>query len=78
VPALVSVSAGVAERYPSGLADLLINDADDAGELRDRLMMACRERERFQPAISKLSETFRARTWDAMALEIASAAEART
>ena len=33
LPALVSRSAGVAERYPAGLADLLIPDPDDPADL---------------------------------------------
>jgi glycosyltransferase involved in cell wall biosynthesis len=78
VPAVVSASAGVAERYPAELADLLIADADDAGELRDRLLMVCRERVRFQPAVLTLGAALRARTWEMMAADIAAAAEAST
>jgi glycosyltransferase involved in cell wall biosynthesis len=74
VPALVTASAGVAERYPAELSDLLITNADDTAELRDRLMMVCAERARFQPAVLTLGATLRARTWDVMAGEIAAAA----
>jgi len=71
VPALVSASAGVAERFPSELSDLRIAEADDADELRERLAMACDERERFQSAVLQLGAALRARTWDVMAHEIA-------
>jgi len=78
VPALVSASAGVAERYPAELSDLLIHDVDHVAELRDRLAMVCRERSRFQPAVLGLGAALRARTWDEMARDIAVAAEARS
>jgi glycosyltransferase involved in cell wall biosynthesis len=71
VPALVGASAGVAERYPSELSDLLITDVNDVDELRDRLTMCCRDHARFQSAVLPLSDAFRARTWDVMAREIA-------
>ena len=75
VPALVSSSAGVAERYPAELADLLIDDADNVSELRDRLLMVWRERARFQPGVLTFGATLRERTWDLMAREIAIAVE---
>jgi glycosyltransferase involved in cell wall biosynthesis len=74
VPALVSASAGVAERYPAELSDLLIDDADDAAELRHRLLMVCSERSRFQSVVQTLGATLRARTWDHMAADIVLAA----
>jgi glycosyltransferase involved in cell wall biosynthesis len=71
VPALVSASAGVAERFPCELADLLIANVDDAHELADRLRLWADARDRFQSAVLPLSDALRARTWDVMAREIA-------
>jgi glycosyltransferase involved in cell wall biosynthesis len=70
LPALVSASAGVAEQYPAALDDLLIADADDAGELVERLTGWRRGMERFRELVAPVSARLRARTWDAMAGEI--------
>ena len=40
LPALVSVDAGVAERYPAALSDLLLPDPNDPRELAQRLRCA--------------------------------------
>jgi glycosyltransferase involved in cell wall biosynthesis len=65
--ALVSRSAGVAERYPAELAELLIPDPDDATDLAGRLLAWRGDRARLGPAILALSERLRAETWDQMA-----------
>lgn len=75
LPALVSASAGVAEQYPAALADLLIADADDAGELAERLTGWRRGMERFRELVAPVSARLRARTWDAMAREIVECVE---
>ena len=67
LPAIVSASAGVAERYPADLADLLLADPDDADELADRLRHWRAGREAFAARVRPLSEALRARTWDDMA-----------
>ena len=76
VPALVSATAGVAEQYPSELDDLLVRDSGNAGELADRLSRWRSRIEHWRSAVLPVSERLRARTWDVMAAEIASAAEA--
>ena len=76
VPAIVSASAGVAEQYPANLDELLLRDPDNAGELADRLSRWRSRLEHWRSAVAPVSERLRARTWDMMAQEIASAAEA--
>jgi glycosyltransferase involved in cell wall biosynthesis len=71
VPAMVSASAGVAEHYPSALARLLIADPDDPAELEAKLIAWRGDVEGMRAAIGPLSTFLRARTWDAMAMEIA-------
>jgi glycosyltransferase involved in cell wall biosynthesis len=71
VPALVSACAGVAERYPPQLSELVIANPDDPGELVARLSVWRCDRERFRSLVIPLSEQLRARTWEAMASEIA-------
>ena len=75
VPALVTRTAGVAEQYPPDLADLLIADPDDAGELAERLSMWRGRAERIGALVAPLSRKLRARTWDAMAADIADLVE---
>ena len=75
VPALVSASAGVAEQYPAALAELLIGDPDDAGELADRLTSWRRDIDRFRSMVAPVSTALRERTWDGMAQQIVEAVE---
>jgi glycosyltransferase involved in cell wall biosynthesis len=70
LPALVSASAGVAERYPPELHALLLPDPEDAAELARRLR-AWRDAGRaHDPAVAALGRCLRARTWDHCAAEI--------
>jgi glycosyltransferase involved in cell wall biosynthesis len=75
VPALVSRSAGVAERYPADLDDLLIADPDDASALADSLVRWRRRAEDVRCRVAPLSRALRARTWDTMAAEIVALVE---
>ena len=75
IPALVSASAGVAERYPPELGELLIGDPDDAGEVSDRLLFWRRNSIRFREAVMPLSALLLARTWDVMAEQLATLVE---
>ena len=72
VPAFVSRTAGIAERFPGSLAEaLLIPDPDDAPALADRLL-AWRDRaDSVKPLMDQLSEQLRNYSWDDMASEIA-------
>jgi glycosyltransferase involved in cell wall biosynthesis len=75
LPALVSASAGVAERYPEELRDLLIDDPDSAGELADRLWRWRADADRYRTLVAPLSVSLRGRTWDAMSREIVALVE---
>jgi len=70
VPALVSASAGIAERYPRSLSELLIANPDDPIEIADRLTKWRADSERFERLVVPLSQQLRDRSWDEMAQEI--------
>ena len=67
LPAFVSGSAGVAERYPPELADLLLPDPEDVGGLAERLRQWRDHSGAYLPALDRLSLQLRACTWDDMA-----------
>ena len=68
--ALVSRSAGVAERYPPTLKELLLDDPDDVEELVRRLEAWRARGSELAPHVAELSATLRAHTWDAMSAQI--------
>ena len=70
LPALVSASAGVAERYSSALAELLLDDPDNAGALEASLKNWRRHHERLRDAARDLSAQLRQRTWQVMAQDV--------
>jgi glycosyltransferase involved in cell wall biosynthesis len=70
IPAIVSSSSGVAERYPAELHQLRIDNPDDPGELGERLRYWRSNHERLAEAVRPLSAALRSRTWDAMASEL--------
>jgi glycosyltransferase involved in cell wall biosynthesis len=70
LPALVSAGAGVAERYPPELQDLLIAEAEDPAVWADRLMHWRRNREKLRTAVIPLSNSLRRYGWDHMAKRI--------
>jgi glycosyltransferase involved in cell wall biosynthesis len=74
LPAFVSKSAGVAERYPPELRDLLISDSDNIDELVQRLKLWRERANEYRAALSVLSENLREHTWTHMAAEIVDAA----
>jgi glycosyltransferase involved in cell wall biosynthesis len=67
VPTVVSRSAGVAERYPAELAELLLNNPEDAEELAQRLANAVRNRQEYAPHVRRLGEEWLGYSWDDMA-----------
>ena len=77
LPALVSASAGVAERYPADLRQLLIEDPRSAEELSRRLL-AWRADDDVARRVGVFASSLRARTWDHMSRDIASLAEAES
>ncbi len=68
--ALVSARAGVAERYPSQLGDLLLPDSDDATELAARLRRWRETIDQSSKLVNSLSNKLRNYTWDNMAEKI--------
>jgi glycosyltransferase involved in cell wall biosynthesis len=70
LPAIVSASAGVAERYPADLLDLLLADPDNANELVDRLRHWLCNISVFSTRVRPLADTLRTRSWADMARDI--------
>jgi len=73
IPALVSATAGVAERYPETLGDLLLQDPEDANELAARLETWATRRDHVRDALRPVADRLRARSWDDMAADIVTA-----
>ena len=70
LPALVSASAGVAERYPTTIAELLLDDPNSVAALEASLKNWRRHHERLLGAARDLSEQLRQRTWQVMAEDV--------
>ncbi|MEH2160633.1 MAG: glycosyltransferase family 4 protein [Nostoc sp.] len=70
LPSIVSAKAGVAERYPPQLQDLLIPNPDDAVDLAARLQKWRCNKNHYNKLVSSLSQALRAYTWDDMAKNI--------
>jgi glycosyltransferase involved in cell wall biosynthesis len=70
LPAIVSSSAGVAERYPENCRDLLIDNPDDVEALVEKLRTWYDNREAISDRIQSFSTSLRSRSWDDMAKEI--------
>lgn len=70
-PAVVSAAAGVAERYPAELGDLLLADAENVSALADRLRHCLFDVDSLRRRCISFSDILRARTWDDMSCEIA-------
>ncbi|QDE66468.1 glycosyltransferase family 4 protein [Myxococcus xanthus] len=75
LPALVSRSAGVAERYPEALSGLLLDAPGDVDALVRRLEDWREHAAAWAPHVAALSETLRAQTWDTMAEAIVDTVE---
>lgn len=75
VPAIVSASAGVAERYPPELRELLLVNPEDAGELVARIHNWRGRIEEFKRLTEPLAKRLREYTWRDMASRIVALAE---
>lgn len=75
VPAIVTESAGVAERYRDDARELLLRDAEDADELAALMTRWRADMDGFRRRIEPLTRALRARTWDDVAADIAALAE---
>jgi glycosyltransferase involved in cell wall biosynthesis len=67
LPALVSATAGVAERYPSHLSDLLLHNPEDAADLAGRLHHWRMMNHKYANSIASFSQQLRGYTWNDMA-----------
>lgn len=74
-PAIVSARAGVSEKYPAELRDLLLDDPDDASRLTDGIVRWRSDRVRYRGILQGVSQSLRAWTWDHMAEALVRAAE---
>jgi glycosyltransferase involved in cell wall biosynthesis len=72
LPALVSASAGVAERYPPRLRDWLLPDPEDVDRIVERLRQWQRDPSMDRDALKALSASLRDYTWDHMAAAVLS------
>jgi glycosyltransferase involved in cell wall biosynthesis len=70
LPSIVSATAGIAERYPSQLQDLLIPNPDDAIDLAAKLQNWWNGQHYYNKLISSLSQELRNYTWDDMTKSI--------
>jgi len=70
IPVIVSAAAGVSERYPPALAEMILRDSDSAGELADRLRYWRTNSDTVRDTIRPFADQLRARTWTDMAADI--------
>ncbi len=75
VPAVVSSSAGVAERFPDDLRPLLLDEVDSAAELTTRLRTWRASRQRFRERALIFSGVLASRSWDDMSRDIVAMVE---
>lgn len=66
VPAMVSQSAGIAERFPCNLRELLIDDPDSVAELTARLLRWRAKILEWKDQVIPFSETLRRHSWTLM------------
>jgi len=70
LPALVSATAGVAERYPPHLKELLLPEPEDADDLAARLSHWRKTPHQYCQCVNSFSQELRSYTWDDMAQSI--------
>src|SRR5207244_3761973 len=67
VPAIVSANAGIAERYPSCLRDLLLPDPEDADDLVFRMLMWRSGSDYWRNRVMEFAKELRIYCWPQMA-----------
>jgi glycosyltransferase involved in cell wall biosynthesis len=75
VPALVSSRAGIVERYPPDLAEMVLPDPEDRDDLARRLLHWRADVDGWRARFRPLSDALRGHTWADMAARIVSLAE---
>jgi glycosyltransferase involved in cell wall biosynthesis len=79
IPAIVTATAGVAERYTKGLTDLLLTDANNVSHLIDKLYHWQSHQNRYRQILHKqVVPQLHRETWDYMAQQIVHAVETPT
>ncbi len=78
LPGIVTASAGVAERYPLSLQQLLLSDPDDGVGLAACVERALEGRDRMATDMAAFGAQLRSRSWNCMAQEFIDAAAARS
>ncbi len=76
VPAFVSASAGVAERYPANLSHMLLPNPEDAADISYRLRQWRTCVDQYRAATSEFGRQLRSRTWDHACAEMVELIEA--
>lgn len=75
IPALTTQTAGIAERYPRELSDLLLPDPDNAADLARRLRMWRASVQQARSSVAAFGERLRAYRWSDMAADLVRAIE---
>ncbi len=75
VPAIVSVTAGISERYPAELSRLILRDPASVDELVERLLGWRPAMSAWKESIKPLAAELRARSWHDMAREFVAVVE---
>jgi glycosyltransferase involved in cell wall biosynthesis len=70
LPAFVTRTAGVAERFPEDLAELLLHDPPRPDDIVHRLRRWRRNESEYQNRVRRFADELRQRTWADMAAEI--------
>jgi glycosyltransferase involved in cell wall biosynthesis len=76
LPAIVSQCAGIAERYPDELRDLVLADPNNADELARRMRQLVTRQREYELATHAFGAQLRSYTWDDMAAAIVEVAKA--
>jgi glycosyltransferase involved in cell wall biosynthesis len=75
LPALVSRSAGIAERYPPALNDLILPCPENGEDLAARLLRCLDDLATYRERAASFGATLRSRVWDDVAAEIVARVE---
>jgi len=70
LPAIVSAAAGVSERYPPELHDLILTDPESPAELAERLRHWRANLDSYAARVRPFADELRSRTWADMARDI--------
>ena len=70
LPALVSSSSGIAERFPSALEQMIIPDPNNVKDLTRRLRLWRNQVDRYHELVKPFSQKLRSYTWENMAADI--------